>query len=85
MVYKITLTNRAIKSLENISEPYYNNIKQAILKLADNPRPQGFKKLKGRKGAYRIRIANYRVIYEIIDNILRINIIEIGHRRDVYS
>ena len=73
MSYNITLKKQAIKSLEKIKEPYYSNIKKAIYNLANNPRPNGFKKLKGRDG-YRIRVANYRIIYDIYDTILLIDV-----------
>ncbi len=53
------------------------------MNLVNNPRPSGCKKLKGKQG-YRIRIGNYRVIYEIHDKILTIDIIAIGDRKDVY-
>ena len=66
-----------------ISEPYYSNIKIAILNLGSNPRPQGYKKLKGRD-AFRIRVADYRIIYEIKDNILSVDVIDLGHRKDIY-
>lgn len=69
--------------MSKIPEPFYGKIKSAIIKLSDNPRPIGSKKLKGRDG-YRIRIGNYRVIYEIFDTQLIINIINIGHRKDIY-
>ena len=49
-----------------------------------NPRPQGCKKLKGRKG-YRIRVGYYRVIYEIIDDVLLIDVVDLGHRKDIYE
>ena len=84
MTYKVTLRNRAIKELQHISEPYYSSIKSAIYSLADNPRPYGFKKLKGRN-AYRIRVADYRIIYMIFDDILSIEIINLGHRKDIYE
>ena len=58
MAYTVTLKKRAIKALEDISEPFYSNIKIAIYALADNPRPQWYKKLKGRDG-YRIGVAIY--------------------------
>ena len=58
MAYTVTLKKRAVKALQDINEPYYSNIKKAIYALADNPRPQGYKKLKGRDG-YRIRVADY--------------------------
>jgi len=83
MAYQITLRKRAIKALEKINEPYYSNIKDAIYNLADNPRPKGYIKLKGRDG-YRIRVADYRIIYEIFDNILIVDVIDIGHRKDIY-
>ncbi len=52
--------------------------------LANNPRPQGYKKLKGRQG-FRVRIGDYRIIYNINDNILTVFILAIGNRRDVYE
>ena len=84
MAYKITLKNSVIKVLEKINEPYYSNIKKAIYSLADNPRPSGYKKLKGRNG-YRIRVADYRIIYEIFDNILLVDVIDLGHRKEIYD
>lgn len=84
MSYQIRISKRAIKTLEKISEPYYSNIKKVIYSLKENPRPQGVKKLKGRN-ALRIRVANYRIIYQIFDNIMTIEIIDLGHRKDIYQ
>lgn len=84
MAYSITFSRQAIKELEKINEPYYSNIKVAIYDLIDNPRPHGVKKLKGRDG-YRIRVSNYRIIYEIFDNQLIIEVIAVGHRKDIYE
>lgn len=86
MAYQISISlkKQAIKALENIPEPYYSSIKDAIYALADDPRPHGFKKLKGRAG-YRIRIGAYRVIYEVFDHILFIEVIDLGHRKDIYE
>lgn len=83
MAYNITISKLAVKALEKIDEPYYSNIKDAIYNLANNPRPIGYIKLKKRE-AYRIRVANYRIIYQIFDKILLIDIINIGHRKDIY-
>lgn len=83
-MYKIRIEKSVQKTLEKINEPYYSKIKAAILNLARNPRPPGYKKLKGRDG-YRIRIAHYRVIYDIFDNILLIDVIDLGHRKDIYE
>ncbi len=84
MTYNITLKKRAIKALVGINEPYYSNIKEAIYALADNPRPQGYKKLKG-NDCYRIRVADYRIIYDIFDDELLVDVIKLGHRKDIYE
>ena len=84
MAYQVTLKKRALKALENINEPYYSNIKKAIYALEDNPRPYGYKKLKGRDG-YRIAVAHYRIIYDIFDAILLVDVIDLGHRKDIYD
>ncbi len=84
MAYSVNFTKKAFKSLGKISEPYYSNIKDALTDLSKEPRPNGYKKLKGR-AAFRIRVANYRIIYRIQDDILLIDIIDIGHRKDIYK
>jgi len=84
MPYKVTIKKRAIKVLKTISEPYFSQIKIAIYRLADNPRPVGYKKLKGRNG-FRIRVADYRIIYEILDDVLLVEVVDLGHRKDVYE
>lgn len=83
MPYKITIRKRAIKALAKINEPYYSNIREALYDLVDDPRPHGYKQLKGRD-AFRIRVADYRIIYQINDDILLINIIDLGHRKNIY-
>lgn len=83
-MYKVRLERKAQKKLSKIPEPYYSNIKTTILDLRNNPRPKGYKKLKGRD-AYRIRIADYRIVYEIHDNVLHVDVINLGHRKDIYE
>ncbi len=82
--YKVRLERKAQKNLAKVAEPYYSNIKTAILDLGKNPRPPGCIKLKGRD-AFRIRIANYRIIYEIQDAILLVDVVDLGHRKDIYK
>ncbi len=82
-MYKIRIERKAQKKLSTISEPYYSNIKDAILDLSNDPRPHGYIKLKGRE-AFRIRVADYRIIYEVQDHILLVDVIDLGHRKDVY-
>lgn len=84
MSFSLNFSKKAFKSLEKLNEPIYSSIKVAVYNLADNPRPNGYKKLKGRDG-YRIRVGNYRIIYEIFQTELVIEIIDLGHRKDIYE
>ncbi|MDQ2720078.1 MAG: type II toxin-antitoxin system RelE/ParE family toxin [Bacteroidota bacterium] len=84
MAYQVNLKKQATKVLETINEPYYAKLKKAIYGLADNPRPQGYIKLRSRNG-YRIRVADYRILYEIFDDTLSVDIINLGHRKDIYE
>jgi len=84
MTYSVNFKKHALKELAKINEPFYSHIKQAIYSLADNPRPQGYKKLKGRDG-YRIRVSNYRIIYDVFESELVVDIIALGHRKDIYE
>ena len=83
-MYKILISKQAEKSLTKIPDPYYSSIKDRIRDLSLNPRPTGCKKLTNRD-AYRIRVSNYRIIYEISDTNLLIHVINIGHRKNIYK
>lgn len=83
-MYQLVIDRSAQKQLGKIPPPHFNRIIKAINNLADNPRPTGCKKLTGRSG-YRIRIGNYRVIYNIDDKILIVFIIDAGHRKNIYD
>ncbi len=84
MSYTIQIKRSAQKSLAQITEPYQAKIISAIQQLAYNPRPSGCKRLSG-KEAWRIRVGDYRILYEIKDRQLLILIVVIGHRREVYA
>lgn len=58
-------------------------ILKRIEQLADNPRPSGCEKLSGQE-RYRIRQGNYRILYEIRDEVLIVTVVKVGHRREVY-
>lgn len=81
--YTIELIPSAIKTLVAFGRPLQLRLKPAIDALAHEPRPPGAKKLKGDL-RYRIRVGDYRIIYEIRDAILVVLVIKIGHRREVY-
>jgi len=84
IVYKLFIEKSVFKLLKNIPERDYKRIIASISTLANNPRPPGCKKLKGRPG-YRIREGNYRIIYEINDKILTVTVIEAGDRKEIYD
>ena len=82
--YSITISKSAQKQLNKLQDNIADRLIDAIYELVNEPRPSGCKKLKGRE-AYRIRVGDYRVIYEIFDNLLLIDIIALGHRKDIYD
>ncbi|MDR2868547.1 MAG: type II toxin-antitoxin system RelE/ParE family toxin [Bacteroidales bacterium] len=82
--YTIVLSKKVQKKLDSFSNYIAEPILLSIADLSKNPRPKGYIKLKGRD-AYRIRSGNYRIIYEIYDDILLIDIIALGHRKDIYK
>ena len=82
-MYELHFKKKAIKAIVKINEPYYSSIMNAIEELSKEPRPIGCIKLTGRS-AYRIRVGTYRIIYDIFDSDLVIEIINIGSRGDIY-
>ncbi|GAC1640756.1 MAG: type II toxin-antitoxin system RelE/ParE family toxin [Herpetosiphon sp.] len=79
----VNISPRARRALTRIPNPDYGRIIVAINTLANDPRPPGCKTIVG-SPYWRIRIGNYRVIYEIDDAELVVTVIEVGQRGDVY-
>ncbi|NQX00335.1 type II toxin-antitoxin system RelE/ParE family toxin [bacterium] len=82
--YKLEIKAAARKDLARLQPSIATRIAEAIENLADEPHPAGSRKLKGFEYRYRIRVGDYRVIYEIRNSILTVFIIRIGHRKDIY-
>jgi mRNA interferase RelE/StbE len=82
--YTITWRKSTKKDLRRIPEADVREIVLAVEDLAGNPFPIGFTKMIGTKNVYRIRVGNYRVIYEIYGVELVVEVIRVGHRKDVY-
>ena len=83
MNYALYILRRAQKELAQLPSEAYERVRDAIRALAQNPRPSGCLKLRGREG-WRIRVGDYRVIYEIEDEEQIVTVLQVGHRRDVY-
>jgi mRNA interferase RelE/StbE len=84
MNHAVSILRRAQKELGQLSSPSFERVCDAIRSLAGNPRPSGCRKLVGRDG-WRIRVGDYRVIYQIDDPARTVLVLHVGHRRDVYS
>jgi len=83
MSYTVFILRRAQKELAQLPREVYVHIRDAIRDFEQEPRPRASAKLTGREG-WRIRVGDYRVIYEIDDQQRVVTVLHIGHRRDVY-
>lgn len=83
MAYQVIITPAADKVVARLPKGIRARIANHLAALAENPRPHGYVKLTDRD-AYRIRVGDYRIIYNILDKQLIVLVIEVGHRRDVY-
>ncbi len=83
-LYKIEWLKSAEKEFHKLPKKEKALMIVKILELAKNPRPLVSKKLEGAENTYRIRQGNYRVLYQIEDNILTILVVKIVHRKEVY-
>jgi len=83
MRYRVILPKSVQKELDRLPEDVAARILARLSALESNPRPSDVKKLKGRP-AWRVRVGDYRIIYEIHDRELVVIIVTIGHRREVY-
>ena len=81
--YKVIFAKSIKKDLSKIPKLEVSKILNEIAELAKNPRSSKTKKLKGEK-LYRLRVGNYRVIYDIQDNLMLIFVVKLGHRGDIY-
>ena len=83
--YAVRFVRSARKDLEALPDAAVARIFPRIEALADDPRPPGCKKLRGARDLWRIRIGQYRVIYQIDDPVLVVEIRAVGDRKDVYE
>ncbi len=82
--YKLVFKKPVAKDLRPIPNKDVARILERIEALQDNPRPAGSEKLSGQE-RYRLRQGVYRIIYEVVDELLVVTVVRVGHRRDVYQ
>ncbi len=83
-MYRVLLERAAEKDLGRLTSRIHDRVIVAIQALALNPRPKGFRKLTGSENDWRIRVGDYRIVYEITDTIRVVRVNRVRHRRDVY-
>ncbi len=83
--YTITFAQSARKELESLSATVVSRIFPKIEALAKGPRPSGCRKLEGSENLWRIRVGDYRAIYQVFDDRLALDIVAARHRSQVYK
>ena len=83
-MYNLVIERAAEKDMQRLPEDVHDRVSEAILQLKSNPRPHGSKKLVGTAGSWRIRVGDYRVLYDIADAVRIVRVYRVRHRKDVY-
>ena len=83
--YKIEWKQSARKELKGLGKPAIPRILKAVETLAEDPHPTGSRKIRGADRTYRVRVGDYRVVYSVEYNRLLVEIIRVGHRKEVYE
>ena len=84
MAYRVELKPSAAKALARLPRRDQRRVARKIDALAENPRPNAARKLSGADALYRVRAGDYRILYQVQDDVLLVLVVRIGHRRDVY-
>lgn len=83
-MYEVLLERAAERDLRRLASELYQRIIFRIKALSGNPRPAGSRKITGSESDWRIRIGDYRVIYEIDDEAQAVRVLRVRHRREAY-
>jgi mRNA interferase RelE/StbE len=84
VAYSVSITPAARRELGSLPRQAQVRVATKIGELAADPRPRGVKKLRGEVELYRVRVGDYRVVYQIDDAAQTVTITAIGDRRDIY-
>jgi mRNA interferase RelE/StbE len=83
-MYEVLLERTAEKELRRLPSKVHDRIVEAISALGTDPRPPGCRKLTGSKSDWRVRVGDYRVVYEIADSVRIVRVHRVRHRNEVY-
>lgn len=84
VTYRVDFAPAAVRQLRKLDPVARRRIQAVVELLATEPWPAGAKKLVGGDGEWRVRTGDYRVVYEIHDQVLLVLVVAVGHRRDIY-
>ncbi len=84
MIYQVLISRSAEKQLKKLPLEAQRKVAAVIVSLGIEPRPYGCKKLSGTEDSYRVRVGDYRIIYDISERKVLVTVLKIAHRRDVY-
>lgn len=82
--YRVEVARRAVKALAALPRAEQRRVEAAIELLAETPRPPGCVAMSGERSTYRVRVGSYRIVYEVHDDVLVVQVMRVGHRREVY-
>jgi len=85
VTFRVVLSPAASRELRKLSQPAAQRVVAVFEVLAQTPRPPAAKPLVGRPGLWRVRSGDYRILYEINDDVLLVFVVRVGHRREVYD
>lgn len=86
MTYRVDISPAALRQLRKLDPVARRRVQAAIELLSQEPRrPSGATKLVGGEGEWRVRTGDYRVVYEVHDQVLVVLVVAVGHRRDIYQ
>jgi len=83
-LHEVYLEHAAEKDLKKLSGEIFQRIITHIKSLAETPRPSGSRKITGTKNDWRIRVGDYRIIYEVDDNVRVVKVMRVRDRREAY-
>jgi mRNA interferase RelE/StbE len=84
VAYRLAHTEAALRDLQALPREVFRRVDARILALADQPLPRRAERIRGTRGALRLRVGDYRILYIVDDAQQTVTIGRVGHRHDVY-
>jgi mRNA interferase RelE/StbE len=84
VTYGVLLERQAERDLKRLPSQVLSRVVRDLQELSQNPRPSGCRKLVSTANDYRIRVGDYRILYEVRDDVREVRILRVRHRREVY-